>query len=46
MRQAGWEIAVRKVLKKDEHIVLAIFAFWGTLVFGIKSLKGGDKKKE
>jgi hypothetical protein len=43
--KAGWEVAVRKVLPKDEYIVLAIFGFWGGTITGLRAAFGGKKEE-
>jgi hypothetical protein len=32
-----WEQAVRSVLRKDEHVVFAVIAFWGVAIYGGKA---------
>lgn len=32
-----WEQAVRSVLRKDEHVVFAVIAFWVVVIYGGKA---------
>mmetsp|Transcript_64202 Transcript_64202/g.54405 ORF Transcript_64202/g.54405 Transcript_64202/m.54405 type:complete len:80 (-) Transcript_64202:129-368(-) len=39
-----WEQAVRGVLRKDEHVVFAVIAFWAVTITGAKmSLKKDEE---